>query len=682
MIKMNCVLTPACALFVVACAGDGGSTGGVTDKKPAPDTYAAGDATNVGETDGDTLQDETPKPACTTTCDDGIACTDDLLNGDTCECAFQPVHARCDLGKICDAKSGCASPPPCATAADCPDIEGACMQESCEAATATCAYTPLDSDGDGHSPQICVSVQGDDCNDADADVYPGAPELCRLNSEDAPTDDDCDGVIDGQADPCGSEVGACVTGTNTCVDGEWSGCEGGVLPTQESCNNEDDDCDGDTDEDVDWDNDGVKGVCAGGDDCDDAQAWVYPGNTEVCDGIDNDCNGLTDECEDDGNPCTEEACTGGLLCASSFANGPCDDDNACTKNDTCVFGECVGESAYWEIIPEQGGGVNAVVGTTEGGEVVAGALEGAAWTAAFTSEAALVWQKQYGNAYVVNDITTAAEGHHAFVGEKEQTQGGTGGWLAVIDSTGTVVWEQLFGATFATDVTATFDGGLLIGGQGSYGTWVRKYDAQGNPLWEEELFSDAWVVDLVAFDDGKSFVLINWEGSDPSDIHTTAVVLNDAGKMIGEPNDFFDSIAYAALAESGGGYILAGVKVYNDYEEPGDPAWLLRSHYTMWWPPVWELTVPGVGFFALAPAIEGDGIVAAGAANGVAMLVRTNDAGAVLWKKQYTYGTEARSIVAHEDGTYTIGGTFNDGVMSRPWLARVDAQGELACAGE
>ena len=41
------------------------------------------------------------------------------------------------------------------------------------------------------------------------------------------------------------------------------------------------------------DNDG-DGVAAA-DDCDDADAAVHPGATEVCDSLDNDCDGATDE---------------------------------------------------------------------------------------------------------------------------------------------------------------------------------------------------------------------------------------------------------------------------------------------------------------------------------------------------------------------------------------------------
>ncbi|MBN1771476.1 MAG: putative metal-binding motif-containing protein, partial [Deltaproteobacteria bacterium] len=79
---------------------------------------------------------------------------------------------------------------------------------------------PVDEDGDTYPA-------GEDCDDGNAAVHPGAEELCNG------VDDDCDGVPDGSeglARPCGvSDVGVCTLGTETCDDaGAWV-CDA-VLP--------------------------------------------------------------------------------------------------------------------------------------------------------------------------------------------------------------------------------------------------------------------------------------------------------------------------------------------------------------------------------------------------------------------------------------------------------------------
>ncbi len=88
----------------------------------------------------------------------------------------------------------------------------------------------VDNDEDGY-------LEGDDCDDDDPDVYPGATEICG--------------------------------------DGVDQDCSGADLP-----------CD-----DVDNDGDGSNES----DDCDDDDPEVYPGATEICDNKDNDCDGDVDE---------------------------------------------------------------------------------------------------------------------------------------------------------------------------------------------------------------------------------------------------------------------------------------------------------------------------------------------------------------------------------------------------
>ena len=90
----------------------------------------------------------------------------------------------------------------------------------------------VDVDGDG-------SPYGEDCDDADADAYPGAEEVW--------------------------------------YDGVDQDCDGG--------------------DDFDADGDGYADMAYDGDDCDDADSDVHPDAAEICDdGVDNDCDGTSGGC--------------------------------------------------------------------------------------------------------------------------------------------------------------------------------------------------------------------------------------------------------------------------------------------------------------------------------------------------------------------------------------------------
>jgi MYXO-CTERM domain-containing protein len=128
-------------------------------------------------------------------------------------CAFDNADASCQTGACvmgachpgfddCNQEDtdGCEVE----TASDdehCGSCGNACAEgESCQ--DGTCREPCEDADGDGHDDEACG---GDDCDDDDASVHPGATEQCNQ------TDDDCNGQIDdseacqdgGGGDGCG-----------------------------------------------------------------------------------------------------------------------------------------------------------------------------------------------------------------------------------------------------------------------------------------------------------------------------------------------------------------------------------------------------------------------------------------------------------------------------------------------
>ena len=185
-------------------------------------------------------------------------------------------------------------------------------------------------------------------------------------------DNDCDGIadegcscLDGTIQACGSDVGVCAAGTQTCIAGAFGECSD-VGPAVEGCNGADDDCDLRVDEDLPTRPCALTlGVCLGSTrTCGGASGFAactaesYGPNYEAtetrCDGRDNDCDGTTDEgcdcldgttqscgtsvgrCERGTQICAGGefgACEGGVGPVEEICNGVDDNCNGLTDED-------------------------------------------------------------------------------------------------------------------------------------------------------------------------------------------------------------------------------------------------------------------------------------------------------------------------------------------------------------
>jgi len=263
----------------------------------------------------------------------------------------------------------------------CDNVDNDC-DEGVDEAVTELWYRDRDGDGHGSDEEFAEDCDpgagwvstGGDCDDFALAVNPDAEEICDTVDQDCDdlvdegvattwfvdADNDDYGDDDNTIEACTAQAGTSDVGGD-CDDGEPTVNPGAV----EVCDEQDNNCDGDTDEGVlvtfyaDGDGDGwalesadtiegcvaPSGYTADVGDCDDIDPDRSPAETEVCtDGIDNDCDGLSD-CEDGDcatqNGCYEADCTDG-------DDG--DDDGLvdCLDDDCWTESDCVSH-AYAQV---------------------------------------------------------------------------------------------------------------------------------------------------------------------------------------------------------------------------------------------------------------------------------------------------------------------------------------------
>ena len=220
----------------------------------------------------------------------------------------------------------------------CDGIDNDCDGSTDGPGSEDCTPWFVDSDKDGYgsflvaSKCLCAGIdgyanQGGDCADNDATVNPGATEICNGK------DDDCNGVkdpkntqgcttyyLDGDSDTYGFGLSQCTCvadgAFSALVSGDCNDANAAVNPgATEVCNNKDDNCDGQTDEnllgiyytDVDGDGYGVgAGLVLCGPDASHTAKLLGDcddGNFAINPAAIESCNGVDDNCNgstDDG----------------------------------------------------------------------------------------------------------------------------------------------------------------------------------------------------------------------------------------------------------------------------------------------------------------------------------------------------------------------------------------------
>jgi hypothetical protein len=219
----------------------------------------------------------------------------------------------------------------------------------------------LDGYGSGLGRPFCgkplpgMVKNGDDCNDFDPNIHPGATEICGND-----IDENCDRQTDENKDR--DPVSLC---SGDCDDNDSRRYPGA---TEIMCNGIDENCNGMADDDRNEDGDPVS-LCNG--DCDDRDSRRYQGNTEFCNLIDDNCDGTVDNVPPVPALCGLGVCSaaGSIVCQNGTLikicqpGNPTGDDSDCNGIDENCDG--IPDNSYVPVETNCGVGECASTGLLE-----------------------------------------------------------------------------------------------------------------------------------------------------------------------------------------------------------------------------------------------------------------------------------------------------------------------------
>lgn len=595
-----------------------------------------------------------------------------------------------------------------------------------------------DADGDHYGTEsrtiqgctvpLGYAEQAADCDDTNPNIHPGADEIECDN-----LDNDCDGhkscnnpdgtfYRDADGDGFGDQS-ISVQGfqegyvpDNTDCDDTKAEVKPGAT---ETCNNIDDDCDGDIDENLlnayhpDADKDGYGDshestyACTApadylldGSDCNDGDGNIHPKMPEQCNGIDDNCDGEIDEgmstvtyyadLDGDGfgDPDREKtACTAPTGYVENSQD--CDDTKGYVKpgieevcneiDDNCdgrIDEGCPWNKIFYDI--EQSNAQSVIPGNN-GGYVMAGDADDNALVIKIDKNGNALWNQTYGDTYEQNitSIAPGNDGGYVITGVISNSDTLYSDALIIkIDENGSELWTKLFGATAldaAVSILPDNAGGYTIAGNtrksylvSSWESWVFKIDENGNQTTSNQTIGNRTAAYSAISANSGGYVIAGEIYPIGGGYSNAWVIKIDKDGNEQWTKTFGGSDgdgAYSITHSNTGGYIIVGYTIPDgaDYSD----LWVIKIDEDG--NETWTRTFGGSGSekaTSITPGNNGGYVITGwtysyGAGNSDAWVIKIDEDGNEQWAQTFgsTGSDDASSITPGNNGGYVIVGS-------------------------
>ncbi len=366
-----------------------------------------------------------------------------------------------------------------------------------------------------------------------------------------------------------------------------------------------------------------------------------------------------------------------------------------------------GQEQFQRIIPSAGGGFVAVGYTESSDGDVSTALGGRdVWVVRLDSLGQLMWELTLGGSQdeVGKDVLELPDGGLLVLASTSSTDGHVSGhhgaedvWVVRLDASGKILWSRAYGGPLsesAERLLGTGDGFVVVGysqsasgdvpfNRGDFDYWIFKIDMAGNVLWSKTYGGSLadWAYGVSPSSDGNLLVCGSSFSSDGDVLGNLGfydfwvIKLDLQGQLLWAKNfgGPLEERLYDSQAAPDGGVLMVGTSLSTSGDVPGNygsyDAWLLRldADGQLLWSRhfggaqedrAFAVKSLGEGWLVGAFTSSADGTVSSNHGLKDAWLLRLDDAGNLLWEKNFGGTAEDRffALAIAPSGAYAAAG--------------------------